>query len=65
LLRNELRPLLAEYLNEDRVRREGFLLPEGVDRVVREHLSGRRDHQYRLWALLVFAMWVERYRPMP
>ena len=62
-LRNELRPLLAEYLNAERVRREGFLRPEGVAQVVREHLSGRRDHQYRLWALLVFAMWVERYRP--
>jgi asparagine synthase (glutamine-hydrolysing) len=62
-LRNELRPLLAEYLNEERVRREGFLRPKGVERIVREHLSGRRDHQYRLWALLVFAMWVERYRP--
>jgi asparagine synthase (glutamine-hydrolysing) len=62
-LRNELRPLLAEFLNEERVRREGFLRPEGVARVVREHLSGRRDHQYRLWALLAFAMWVERYRP--
>lgn len=60
-LRNELRPLLDEYLNGERVRREGFLRPEGVDRVVREHLSGRRDHQYRLWALLVFAMWRERY----
>src|SRR3990172_9539838 len=44
-LRNELRPLLAEYLNEERVRREGFLRPEGVARVVREHLSGRRGHQ--------------------
>ena len=64
-LRNELRTLLAEYLNEERVRKEGFLRPEGVERVVREHLSGRRDHQYRLWALLMFAMWVERYRPTP
>jgi asparagine synthase (glutamine-hydrolysing) len=62
-LRNELRPLLGEYLDNARVRREGFLRPEGVDRVVREHLSGHRDHQYRLWALLVFSMWVERYRP--
>jgi asparagine synthase (glutamine-hydrolysing) len=62
-LRNELRPLLEEYLGEERVRREGFLRPEGVTRVVREHLSGRRDHQYRLWALLVLAMWCERYRP--
>jgi asparagine synthase (glutamine-hydrolysing) len=62
-LRNELRPLLSEYLNEERIRREKYLAPEGVARVVREHLSGRRDHQYRLWSLLVFAMWRERYRP--
>jgi len=62
-LRKELRPLLDEYLGEDRVRRDGFLRPEGVARVIREHLSGHRDHQYRLWALLIFAMWVERYRP--
>ncbi|MGE5664257.1 MAG: asparagine synthase (glutamine-hydrolyzing) [Deltaproteobacteria bacterium] len=60
-LRHELRPLLDEYLGEERVRREGFLRPEGVRRVVAEHLSGRRDHQYRLWALLMFGMWRERY----
>ncbi len=62
-LRRELRPLLDEYLGEERVRREGFLLPGGVSRIVREHLSGARDNQYRLWALLVFAMWRERYLP--
>ncbi len=60
-LRNELKPLLSEYLGEERIRKEGFLLPRGVSRVVTEHLSGRQDHQYRLWALLVFAMWRERY----
>ncbi len=60
-LRRELRPLLSEYLDGERLRREGFLLPGGVSRLVEEHLSGRRDHQYRLWALLVFGMWRERY----
>ena len=60
-LRNELRPLLDEYLSPERVRREGYLKPEGVRRLVDEHLSGTRDHQYRVWALLVFAMWRERW----
>jgi asparagine synthase (glutamine-hydrolysing) len=60
-LRNELRPLLSEYLGEERIRKEGYLLPGGVSRVVQEHLSGRQDHQYRLWALLVFGMWRERF----
>jgi asparagine synthase (glutamine-hydrolysing) len=60
-LRNELKPLLSEYLGEDRIRKEGFLLPGGVSQVVEEHLSGRQDHQYRLWTLLVFGLWRERY----
>lgn len=59
--RNELRPLLEEYLSPGRVRREGYLKPEGVTRLVDEHLAGARNHQYRLWALLMFAMWRERY----
>jgi len=60
-LRRELRPLVDEYLGADRVRREGFFRPEGVARIVAEHLSGRRNHQYRLWSLLMFGMWRERY----
>ncbi len=60
-LRRELRPLLDEYLGVERVAREGFLRPEGVARIVAEHLSGRLNHQYRLWSLLVFGMWRERY----
>ncbi len=60
-LRNELRPLLDEYLSPERVRREGFLKPEGVTRLIDEHLAGARDHQYRLWSLLVFGMWRERW----
>jgi asparagine synthase (glutamine-hydrolysing) len=61
-LRDGLRPLLDEYLSPERVRREGFLRPEGVTRLVREHLSGSRDHMYRLWALLSFALWRERWK---
>jgi asparagine synthase (glutamine-hydrolysing) len=60
-LRNELRPLLDEYLSPERVRREGFLKPEGVTRLIDEHLAGTRDHQYRLWSLLVFGLWRERW----
>ncbi len=63
-LRRELLPLTEEYLNPERIGREGFFRPEGVTRLVREHLTGRRDHQYRLWALLVFCMWRERYHAL-
>ena len=63
-LRGELKPLLNEYLVPGRVGREGFFRPDGVHRVVKEHLAGKRDHQHRIWALLMFALWAERYRPV-
>ena len=32
-----------------------------VDRIVREHMTGRRDHTLRLWALVVFELWHRQY----
>jgi asparagine synthase (glutamine-hydrolysing) len=32
-----------------------------VDRVLEEHLSGKRDHALRLWQLLVFELWLRQY----
>jgi asparagine synthase (glutamine-hydrolysing) len=40
---------LAEYVDE-----------RAVARVVREHLSGRRNHAAMLWKLIVLATWLER-----
>ncbi|HEY3488888.1 MAG TPA: asparagine synthase (glutamine-hydrolyzing) [Candidatus Deferrimicrobiaceae bacterium] len=60
-LRNELRPLVEEHLSPERIRKEGFLRPEGVSRLVDEHMSGRTNHMYRIWALLMFSMWRERW----
>jgi asparagine synthase (glutamine-hydrolysing) len=60
-LRNELRPLVEAHLSPERIRREGFLRPEGVSRLVGEHMGGRHNHMYRIWALLMFSMWLERW----
>jgi asparagine synthase (glutamine-hydrolysing) len=61
--RGPLRPILEETLNAERLRRIGLLAPEGVGRLIREHMSGRRDHRKVLWALLAFELWRESYLP--
>lgn len=61
--RTELRDLLLDYTSPERVKREGFFAPGLIRTMVREHLEGRRDHQYSLWVLLMFQMWLERHRP--
>ena len=35
--------------------------PSEVNRLVSEHLAGRRDHRKQLWTLLVFQLWYRRW----
>jgi asparagine synthase (glutamine-hydrolysing) len=59
--RGPLRPLLVETLQSRRTRQRGYFHQPFVDRLVREHLSKRRDHTLRLWQLLMFELWHRRY----
>jgi asparagine synthase (glutamine-hydrolysing) len=58
-LKNELRPWAEELLGEARLRREGFLKPEGIRAKWTEHCSGQRDWAGYLWNILTFQAWLE------
>lgn len=58
-LKDELRPMLHDYLAPGLVRRQGFFRPEIVNRLIRDHLSGRADYGRNLWALLNYTIWHE------
>jgi asparagine synthase (glutamine-hydrolysing) len=60
-LRTELRGLLQETLSESHLRQQGLFEPRYVQTLVREHLSGERDHAHKLWQLLIFQLWSQRY----
>jgi len=59
--RHELRPLLHETLLSERALSRGFFRPEAVRQLVDEHVTGRWDHSYRLWALLVLELWQQSW----
>lgn len=61
--REEWEAILREYLDDGRIRRERFFRVDGVRELTGEHRSGRRNHFHRLWALVMFGMWRERYLP--
>ena len=60
-LRGPLRPLLVETLAPDRTAATGILEPSPVRRLVSEHLDGQADHRKKLWTLMVFLWWWERW----
>jgi asparagine synthase (glutamine-hydrolysing) len=60
-LRGSLREWAEALLDEKRLRREGFLRPEAIRSTWADHLSGQRNEQYRLWAILMFQAWRERW----
>jgi asparagine synthase (glutamine-hydrolysing) len=59
--RGGLTGIFSDVLGSARTRQRGYFEPAFVDRLVREHLSGRRDHTLRLWQLLVFELWHRQY----
>jgi asparagine synthase (glutamine-hydrolysing) len=59
--RSELKDLLLDYLSPGRLKKEGLFDHTLVENRLKEHLSGRTNHHYRLWALLMWEMWRERW----
>ncbi|MEJ8836230.1 asparagine synthase (glutamine-hydrolyzing) [Ramlibacter sp. AN1133] len=54
-----LREWAEHLLDEQRLRRDGFLDPVPVRRAWKEHLSGAYDRSGRLWAVLMFQAWLD------
>ena len=59
--RSELKELLLDYLSAERLKQKGLFNPSFVEEKIKEHMSGRINHQYRLWSLLTWEMWHERW----
>jgi asparagine synthase (glutamine-hydrolysing) len=58
-LRGPLREWAETLLNPQRLAAEGYLNARVITRIWQEHLSGRRDHTAKLWAVLMFQAWLE------
>lgn len=59
-LRGELRDWVHAELDSTRLRESGFFCEEYVERLIADHMSGRRDHSRSLWSILMFNAWLAR-----
>ena len=60
-LKSDLRGALQDELSPSRLTAQGLFDVAEVQRLVAEHLAGRRDHRKQLWTLLVFQLWHRRW----
>jgi asparagine synthase (glutamine-hydrolysing) len=64
-LRGELQPFVREVLSAENLRRQDFFSTEAVTRMIDDHVDRRADHGRKIWALLAFSLWFDRYARSP
>ena len=52
---------MSEALLDSTAKDRGLFEGSVVARLIHEHISGRKDHKERLWALLCFELWARDY----
>ncbi|HWM44761.1 MAG TPA: asparagine synthase (glutamine-hydrolyzing) [Burkholderiales bacterium] len=62
-LRGELREFLLEHLRGPRSVTRPYYEAKILDRLLDEHLAGRRNHEELLWTLLNLEIWLRAWRP--
>ena len=56
-LREDLREMVSDLLSDSHVRRRGYVRPEYVQWLLREHQSGSRNFSDQIYALLILELW--------
>lgn len=60
-MQNELKDMIEEYINEKDIQGQGLFNWEAVNRLKENFFSGKTEYDFKLWYLLMFQMWYERW----
>ena len=60
-LREELRQEVQGVLLDPVCLGPRLFRPEAIERLVAEHIDGKREHSHHLWALLMLELWFRQY----
>jgi len=55
--RNELRAYLKDTVLSEKALARGYFKKDALEKLIAEHDSGRAEHGYRLWDLLMLELW--------
>jgi len=60
-LRQDLKEMTIDLLLDKKAGERGFFKKKAIETLVKEHMSGRADHCYRIWNLLCLELWFRSY----
>ncbi|OGZ24808.1 MAG: asparagine synthase (glutamine-hydrolyzing) [Candidatus Nealsonbacteria bacterium RIFCSPLOWO2_02_39_8] len=60
-LREDCQGLLKQYLSYSRIKEQGIFNEEYVKRYLENYLQGRSNNGHKIWFLLMFQLWYERW----
>ncbi len=60
-LRTDLKELLMDYLSKQRLKKEGLFDVDFIHKTIKEHTQSKANHQHKLWAVLMWEMWREKW----
>ena len=60
-LKNELKGFCEETLSEKKIKSQNLFNYEYIEKLKREHFNGKIDHRKKIWTLMVFSLWYEKY----
>ena len=60
-LRHELRDLCNDLLAPDKLNREAIFNSDYVEKLKKDHFAGQRNNSKKLWTLMTFELWRDRW----
>jgi asparagine synthase (glutamine-hydrolysing) len=60
-LKEDLRDLVEDHLNEQVIRKQGIFQWEYVEKLKRDFFGGKKEFDVKLWYLLMFQMWCRKW----
>jgi asparagine synthase (glutamine-hydrolysing) len=60
-LRNELKDMVMHHLSDERLRQDGIFNIREVAGLRDRYLKGHSENVQKLWHLLIFQMWKEKW----
>ncbi len=60
-IRGELKDFVLDILSEDQIKKGGLFNYRYVNFLLQEHFSGKTDNRKKIWTLLMFQLWQQKW----